>query len=254
MLYDPYKCQCASHASAPKNMMLQCSDASVHHLKFAHFGDYKDKIRTSRIIKNGSTRSMVHCAQLCSGIEACVSFFHNKNTRHCSLHDVIFFSPDDGTDSPGMKYYVYNEERCSFSDDFAYSRTTGVCLKISYADMYKNYPNSKKYCEVRNLRLAVIDSQDKYQYTVSTIRQSSRYPANRNYYIGLTDLKNEGQFVWIDGTNATWTNWRFNRPKMDKTRNCVILAGNNYYKSKLKFVDKECKINPFRWICEKVLK
>ncbi|XP_046571444.1 uncharacterized protein LOC124279651 [Haliotis rubra] len=232
---------------------LQLSEASVQHLKFAHLGDYKDKIRTSRIIKNGSTRSMVHCAQLCSEIEACVSFFHNKNTRHCSLHDVIFFSPDDGTDSPGMKYYVYDEGDCSFREGFIYSRISKACFSIRSNDGLNNWASSKSFCKLRNFRLATVDSKEKYDYTVATIKQSSRFKGYANYYIGLNDHAKEGKFVWVDGTPAQWTKWEKGRPLKDVKRNCVILAGSRTYNGVFSFVDKRGLDAAFRWICEKVL-
>ncbi|XP_067653243.1 uncharacterized protein [Haliotis asinina] len=232
---------------------LHCSGGNIQNLNYAHFGDYKDKMRTSRIIMDGSTRSMVHCAQLCSETAACVSFFHNKNTRHCSLHDVIFFSPDDGVHSLGMKYYVYDEGDCSFKEGFSYSRISRACFSIRSNDGLKNWASSKLFCKDRNLRLATVDSEEKFDYTVATIRQSSRFKTSANYYIGLNDHAKEGKFVWVDGTPAQWTRWEKGSPLKDVKRNCVMLAGRSTYSGEFLFVDKYCPKNFFRWICEKVL-
>ncbi|XP_046350440.1 pulmonary surfactant-associated protein A-like [Haliotis rufescens] len=235
------------------HIRLQCSMAYVQQLKFSHSEHYKDKLRTTRIVKIGSARSMLHCAQLCSEMETCISFFHNKITRHCSLHDVIFFSPDDGTDCPGMKYYVFDHGGCSVTMGFIYSRISKVCFSIRTTDGHMTWPESKLFCKIRKFRLATVDSKEKYEYTVATIRENSRFLTTSNYYIGLSDRAKEGKFVWIDGTPAHWTKWSPGRPKTDVNRNCVMLGGNAEYNGELKFVEKDCGQNRFLWICEKVL-
>ena len=45
---------------------------------------------------------------------------------------------------------------------------------------------------------------------------------NVNYFwIGANDLMSEEQFVWSDGLNISYSNWRPRRPKEDTKKNCV---------------------------------
>ncbi|XP_068713668.1 aggrecan core protein-like [Montipora foliosa] len=70
-----------------------------------------------------------------------------------------------------------------------------------------------------------------------------------DYFIGLNDKATEGSFQWVDGTVASYTNWKYEKgPKNNKYRNCVGIRmenGQNHGKWEMLPCDHSS-----RFICE----
>ena len=61
-----------------------------------------------------------------------------------------------------------------------------------------------------------------------------------DFWLGATDKKNEGSWVWTDGTPADWTNWNSGEPDGKKNANCLRMRSSG------KWSDTMCsKRRPF---------
>jgi len=68
----------------------------------------------------------------------------------------------------------------------------------------KSWENAKKDCEQRGLQLAYIGS--------AAENEALRSLTTRSLWIGANDLATEGQWVWVDGSPATYTLWNNGEP------------------------------------------
>ena len=53
------------------------------------------------------------------------------------------------------------------------------------------------------------------------------------FWIGLNDLKDEGTFVWQDGTarSQSYVKWKTNYPKEGTDEHCVLRRGNKEWRN-----------------------
>ncbi|KAK6185631.1 hypothetical protein SNE40_007823 [Patella caerulea] len=95
------------------------------------------------------------------------------------------------------------------------------CYKHFNKGMFWNDAN--QFCQQQGGLLTT--AKDKLEAEFVT---SIRIPL-RTIWIGLTDLEKEGEFVWSDGTPATWTNFKKGAPNNGyKQEHCVALLGEEY--------------------------
>ena len=63
------------------------------------------------------------------------------------------------------------------------------------------------------------------------------------YWIGLTDKEEEGKWVWSDGSNNVWQNWRGQEPNGGTEENCVAISHDG------KWIDDGC-FRPRFFVCK----
>ncbi|XP_070535374.1 macrophage mannose receptor 1-like isoform X2 [Ptychodera flava] len=98
------------------------------------------------------------------------------------------------------------------------------CFKVFNADDNRkrslNWHGSSEYCRKMNANLASFSSLDQ---EMSVFREA-KVARNEAIWIGLNDIDNEGKYVWSDGSNVNYTNWRrFRTGYKDYTPDCVSL-------------------------------
>lgn len=80
------------------------------------------------------------------------------------------------------------------------------------------YALAERYCEELGGNLVKIESEEKNNVIAQKVKE-----LNKTFYIGASDEKEEGKFVWRDGSAVTYTNWSQNEP--NNTADC---GGENY--------------------------
>lgn len=80
------------------------------------------------------------------------------------------------------------------------------------------YALAERYCKKLGGNLVKIESEEKNNVIAQKVKE-----LNKTFYIGASDEKAEGKFVWRDGSAVTYTNWSQNEP--NNTADC---GGENY--------------------------
>ena len=80
------------------------------------------------------------------------------------------------------------------------------------------YALAERYCEELGGNLVKIESEEKNNVIAQKVKE-----LNKTFYIGASDEKAEGKFVWRDGSAVTYTNWSQNEPN-----NSADCGGENY--------------------------
>ncbi|XP_035696427.1 low affinity immunoglobulin epsilon Fc receptor-like [Branchiostoma floridae] len=116
-----------------------------------------------------------------------------------------------------------------------------MCYKFSTDE--KNYADARSACQAAGGSLAM----PKDQATNDFLRnQLTRYPSGSDAWFGLTDLAQEGTWVWEDGTPLTgWSNWAPGEPNGGSAENCAHWHGSYGYK----WNDRRCSHSQY-YVCE----
>ena len=80
------------------------------------------------------------------------------------------------------------------------------------------YALAERYCEELGGNLVKIESEEKNNVIAQKVKE-----LNKTFYIGASDEKEEGKFVWRDGSAVTYTSWSQNEPN-----NAADCGGENY--------------------------
>lgn len=80
------------------------------------------------------------------------------------------------------------------------------------------YALAERYCKELGGNLVKIESEEKNNVIAQKVKE-----LNKTFYIGASDEKEEGKFVWRDGSAVTYINWSQNEPN-----NAADCGGENY--------------------------
>ncbi|MGN0398986.1 MAG: M4 family metallopeptidase [Blautia sp.] len=95
--------------------------------------------------------------------------------------------PEDAVEFDGHYYYVYN------------------------LDSIDTWEAAKQYCEEQGGYLATITSPEENEFLYNYLREFSYESA----YFGLTDSKEEGNWIWENGESVSYTNWHEDEPNSE---------------------------------------
>ena len=103
-------------------------------------------------------------------------------------------------------------------------------------------------CKKEGGHLASIHSKDEWDF----LHELAIKDKKLNFYffwIGANDLMNEGQFVWSDGSDVSYSNWRPTRPKEDTRKNCVSFWRYDGHSWDGLWIDNAC-LTPYFSFCQ----
>ncbi|XP_053145716.1 low affinity immunoglobulin epsilon Fc receptor-like [Hemicordylus capensis] len=100
------------------------------------------------------------------------------------------------------------------------------------------WSHAMNWCKDRGSQLVVINDDMEQAFLRSQTNQLS-------FWIGLSDMKAENTFVWVDGSSLTYKKWAPQEPNdAGHGEDCVVIAGRGWN-------DRECGGTSDGWICEK---
>ncbi|XP_039993330.1 uncharacterized protein LOC120795454 [Xiphias gladius] len=132
-----------------------------------------------------------------------------------------------------------------------------TCYFISYSEapaVKKNWPDSRADCISRGADLVVIDNREEQKFVSDTIqnKKTSSKRSENGFWIGLTDIEEEGTWVWINNvTELEQRYWMDGEPNNigHKGENCgvAVYSSSNPWKTRF---DGPCHGKKLHWICE----
>ena len=113
---------------------------------------------------------------------------------------------------------------------------------------YKIYPSAsygdaKAQCESDGSFLAIPRSQAEDDFIKSL-------SPNKDIWIGINDIEQEGSFVGVDGSEISWTNWDSNQPDGGTNENGVAISG--FSSDNGRWYDFAVN-NQFKFVCSKYI-
>ncbi|XP_036597072.1 C-type lectin domain family 17, member A [Trichosurus vulpecula] len=107
-----------------------------------------------------------------------------------------------------------------------------------FSTMIKSWDAASVFCLENHSHLVIISSTEEQNF-VTEARSSQR-----NYWLGLTDRKVEGEWQWLDGSWLTLSFWKLGEPNNVHNEDCVILLSDGQWN------DVSCFLATY-WICER---
>ncbi|XP_058626492.1 C-type lectin domain family 17, member A-like [Onychostoma macrolepis] len=110
----------------------------------------------------------------------------------------------------------------------------------------KNWNDSRQDCKKRRADLIIINNREEQDFVM-------KITDKREFWIGVTDVDEEGRWRWVDGSTMTSGFWassgEIKEPKGGRLENCAVT-----YLKKIPGVlgwhDVKCN-DAYQWICEK---
>ncbi|XP_076821334.1 complement receptor type 1-like [Clavelina lepadiformis] len=133
-----------------------------------------------------------------------------------------------------------------------YGRTGGACqgsssevercstpcpaTKTSYSDkeylifrIQKNFDDARDACQNLGGDLALVKTEMIQNALSPIIVNLGRTPFSYGYFIGMTDKKQEGSWLWIDDADLTYTNWNPREPNNSGNEDCGSMFRNGQW-------------------------
>ncbi|XP_060948483.1 hepatic lectin-like [Limanda limanda] len=130
----------------------------------------------------------------------------------------------------------------------------GKCYFFSWVT--SSWTQSRTHCILMRGDLVVINNREEQRFLESRLRVKM-YTHNDKFWIGLTDSKKEGEWLWVDDTrlDTSLTFWREGEPDNEAWdtpdgQDCVRMGEKDGATNLKSWVDQSCKYFQ-KYICEK---
>lgn len=127
-----------------------------------------------------------------------------------------------------------------------------LCYYLPFSDAIqrKFWPEARQFCKKQGGDLAVIDSREKEMdlgTLINNYQDPSRHISQSGFWIGLTDVVEEGTWLWLDGTKLIEGYWGDREPNNMNNEDCAAIYPRvNLFKA---WNDAPCN-HALKWICE----
>ncbi|XP_060948466.1 CD209 antigen-like protein E [Limanda limanda] len=149
--------------------------------------------------------------------------------------------------------YLSKDETCPRCED-GWEPHGGKCYFFSWVIL--TWDQSRTQCKSMSGDLVVINNREEQRFLQSRVSENMD-KAEDMFWIGLTDTKNEGEWLWVDNTQLNprlrfWgggqpDNWTGENPDGE---DCVRMGEKKGDKDLVSWFDKSCE-SPQKSICEK---
>ncbi|XP_042610473.1 CD209 antigen-like protein E [Cyprinus carpio] len=234
-----------------------------------HTGSDSVQIRSSRA---AAVCLLLLCVFLLTAVIVLCIHVHTKNTNHREETHKLLTKINNLTEQSDLlltKYINMTNERNGLlikndnltkqRDQFNQERNklqkilneTDGWLHSNFSfyfmsSMKKSWDESRRYCTERGADLIIINSREKQDFV-------TKITDKREFWIGVTDIVEEGRWKWVDGTSVTSGFWasseHIREPNGGRLENCAV----TYLKKNpelIGWIDVNCN-GAYQWICEK---
>ncbi|XP_073339848.1 uncharacterized protein [Pagrus major] len=120
---------------------------------------------------------------------------------------------------------------------------------FSNIDGTKSWPKAREFCQRYGGDLAIIDSKDKENATVTHLLKKLDPEVRLGFWMGLRNTEVKGIWKWLDGRTLAEGYWMDGEPNNIDPEVCVaVYAKENFFKA---WNDVRCDSTRMKWICEK---
>ncbi|XP_016145000.1 C-type lectin domain family 4 member F-like [Sinocyclocheilus grahami] len=227
-----------------------------------HTGSDPVQIRSSRA---AAVCLLLLCVVLLTAVIVLCVHLHTKNTNYREETHKLLSKINNLTEQSDLlltKYINLTNERNGLfkqRDQFNQERNrlqkilneTDGWLHSNFSfyfisSLKKSWTESRKYCTERGADLIIINNREKQDFV-------TKMTDKREFWIGVTDIKEEGRWKWVDGTSVTSGFWassgQITEPNGGRQENCAV----TYLKKHpelIGWIDITCN-GAYQWICEK---
>ncbi|XP_045073194.1 C-type lectin domain family 4 member F-like [Coregonus clupeaformis] len=117
-------------------------------------------------------------------------------------------------------------------------------IKVPFGHLWRTWQGSRQHCKNNNADLVDIDSQEEQEFILNNTQ--AYYDEDHGYWIGLTDIAEDGQWLWVDGRHQNLTDGFWKRQPV-WGRDCALTNPNN---APLANWNAASCGQRNRWICE----
>uniref|UniRef100_A0A674IAH2 C-type lectin domain-containing protein n=1 Tax=Terrapene triunguis TaxID=2587831 RepID=A0A674IAH2_9SAUR len=107
-----------------------------------------------------------------------------------------------------------------------------------FSESTKTWREAKQYCLDYGAQLVIINTKEEQVFLVKN------RPKSRAYWLGLSDQKEENQWLWVDGSPLKLSFWSSGEPNDAGDEDCGTMAIDGRWN------DINCYMTDY-WICEK---
>ncbi|NXE30101.1 CD209 protein, partial [Ardeotis kori] len=109
-----------------------------------------------------------------------------------------------------------------------------------FSNTTQRWMEARDYCVSFKAHLAIVDTEQENKFLADHATE------NRVFWLGLTDMYNEGHWQWVDDRSLSLSFWNQGEPNNagEQGENCAIVYSNGGWN------DIACS-NPEPWICER---
>lgn len=130
--------------------------------------------------------------------------------------------------------------------------TNSLCYYFSFSDAMKRRPwqEARQFCRKQGGDLAVIDSREKHlaiSELINNYQDPLRPIVHSGFWIGLSDVQEEGHWKWLDGTRLIEGYWNNGEPNNLGNEDCAATypRSNPFHA----WNDAPCS-HDLKWICQ----
>ncbi|XP_052439743.1 C-type lectin domain family 4 member F-like [Carassius gibelio] len=114
------------------------------------------------------------------------------------------------------------------------------------SSMKKSWTESRRDCTERGADLIIINNREEQDFVTKITDKGE-------FWIGVTDAKEEGRWKWVDGTSVTSGFWassgHITEPNGGRRENCAVTYLKRHPEL-IGWIDADCN-GAYQWICEK---
>ncbi len=111
----------------------------------------------------------------------------------------------------------------------------------NFCETASTWEQARVACQDRGGDLLILESEAE-ETQLSGYTEASP----TGWWIGLSDVANEGTFVWVDGSTPDYLRWALTEPTLAESEDCVDLANGDLLNG---WADRNCEIEQI-FICE----